>query len=706
MAGVRGDGSTLAFEPASSLSLTTSSNGITNTNDKKPSLSFTLGKGKVAAKKVMNVSQDGRDDSNSNRMSVDSLSAGTLEQYVTISVSCHHCYHTLHGHHKDVIYHNGMSMVDVWCGWCHRLQRIEVKKQIIIPMIKNNWRGLEQVKADAIAAAAKLAQVSVTGDPNDIKVSLYDSSHVTMVPLRCTHELVDDWQPQQQDAVKKALEEGRVKKEKTENESENGDIKPVIKTEDQLAAEALLAEAKAIEEQGELPILMQNMVPGIQVCISPPLSSCLSLIHGVQSLTTEEERLRHDLDHRPDDLDLSHPDSVRRYEETPIEAFGLGMLIGMGWTPGGNIGSGKNQTVVEPIEYIPRAHLMGLGASMAKPSDKKQKKYIKPGESRDPKQQMRVQPGEDGKVKHFRTLSQRLIPVHSMRMRTGALIEITNGPHARLYARVNRFKEGTDDPDGAIELRLNVSNELVLVSRHQFEILDENALPTDHPALKSGSDKKSSSSASSSSSSSKSRDDDDKRKKKGDKRSRSRSPQRSSRETDKEREKRRKKEKEREKEKAEKAADKKKKVVYPCMIASSSVKCTHHCCADVRQLQDDDDRIKWVVAGIRVRVVSQSLCGGTLYQKKGRVEDVMDTSRFIIVMDGDRKIIEGVKEKYVETALPKVGGRVRVLRGEHKGVIGALVERNSDTSMALVQTEDSDMLRISFDDIAEWVGRS
>jgi len=409
---------------------------------------------------------------------------------------------------------------------------------------------------------------------------------------------------------------------------------------------------------------MQNMVPGIQ------------------SLNTEEERLRHDLDHRPDDLDLSHPDSVRRYEETPIEAFGLGMLIGMGWTPGGSIGSGKNQTVVEPIEYIPRAHLMGLGASMAKPSDKKQKKYIKPGESRDPKQQMRVQPGEDGKVKHFRTLSQRLIPVHSMRMRTGALVEITDGPHARLYARVNRFKDGTDDPDGAIELRLNVSNELVLVPRHQFEILDENALPTDHPALKNGSDKKSSSSsaASSSSSSSKSRDEDDKRKKKGDKRSRSRSPQRSSRETDKEREKRRKKEKEREKEKSEKAADKKKK--------------------------DDDERIKWVVAGIRVRVISQSLCGGALYQKKGRVEDVMDSSRFIIVMDGDRKIIEGVKEKYVETALPKVGGRVRVLRGEHKGTVGALVERNSDTSMALVQTEDSDMLRISFDDIAEWVGRS
>jgi len=189
MAGVRGDGSTLAFEPASLLSLTTPNGSSSNTNgsssndSKKPSLSFSLGKAKVAAKKV-NVSQDGRaDDPNSNRMAVDSLSAGALEQ----------------------------------------LQRVEVKKQIVIPMIKNNWRGLEQVKADAIAAAAKLAQVSATGDPNDIK-----------------------------DAVKKALEEGRVKKEKTENDRENGngDVKPMIKTEDQLAAEALLAEAKAIEDQG------------------------------------------------------------------------------------------------------------------------------------------------------------------------------------------------------------------------------------------------------------------------------------------------------------------------------------------------------------------------------------------------------------------------------------------------------------------------
>jgi len=71
----------------------------------------------------------------------------------------------------------------------------------------------------------------------------------------------------------------------------------------------------------------------------------------------------------------------------------------------------------------------------------------------------------------------------------------------------------------------------------------------------------------------------------------------------------------------------------------------------------------------------------------------------------DKKIVEGVKEKYVETALPKAGGRVRIVRGEHKGVTGALIERNSEHAIALVQTEDSEMLRISFDDLAEWAAR-
>lgn len=38
---------------------------------------------------------------------------------------------------------------------------------------------------------------------------------------------------------------------------------------------------------------------------------------------------------------------------------------------------------IAPIEYVPRHHRLGLGAVKA-PEIKKEKKYIKPGESREP----------------------------------------------------------------------------------------------------------------------------------------------------------------------------------------------------------------------------------------------------------------------------------------------------------------------------------
>jgi hypothetical protein len=50
---------------------------------------------------------------------------------------------------------------------------------------------------------------------------------------------------------------------------------------------------------------------------------------------------------------------------------------------------------------------------------------------------------------------------------------------------------------------------------------------------------------------------------------------------------------------------------------------------------------------------------------------------------------------------------VRRLAGEHRGQRARLLKRNTETAAAAVQlTEDFSVLKVSFDDIAEFVGEA
>src|SRR6185437_4435552 len=92
----------------------------------------------------------------------------------------------------------------------------------------------------------------------------------------------------------------------------------------------------------------------------------------------EKGRLKHDVSLRPASSSLSDYDAV------PVDVYGEGMLMGMGWAPGGAVGVGKFARRVEPTEYIARADRQGLGASIAKSTleeeAKKKGKILKPGE--------------------------------------------------------------------------------------------------------------------------------------------------------------------------------------------------------------------------------------------------------------------------------------------------------------------------------------
>ena len=98
---------------------------------------------------------------------------------------------------------------------------------------------------------------------------------------------------------------------------------------------------------------------------------------------------------------------------------------------------------------------------------------------------------------------------------------------------------------------------------------------------------------------------------------------------------------------------------------------------------------------------------GLTNSKKGVVADVsggMDA--LALRMDGGA-LVEGVPASAVETALPKVGGAVLCVRGKHRNRRGRLLERHSEDAVAVVQlNEDFAIVKVDFDEVAEWVGVS
>jgi len=277
-----------------------------------------------------------------------------------------------------------------------------------------------------------------------------------------------------------------------------------------------------------------------------------------------------------------------------------------------------------------------------------------------------VKPGPDGRVHHFKKMSDRLIPVHSMQLRMGALVEITTGQHSSLYGRVSDFKVmEKNDPksDSICSIKLQLNEEIVQVNHSELQIIDEHALPSDHPALLSSEELQKRRAADVDMLAPILNGNDFKQ---NGKKKRSKSPEQDS-DNDTRPEKKHKSKRSRSRE-----------------LAAPM-------------------KITWVVPQIRVRVINKRLGGGKYYNQKGRVDDVVSVSHFTLIMDSGQ-LIEQLEEKDVETALPKPGGNVLLVKGEHKGEIGKLLERNASSSTAAIQLEsEMEVIKSSFDDIAEHV---
>jgi len=385
-----------------------------------------------------------------------------------------------------------------------------------------------------------------------------------------------------------------------DNKQENGNQE---KTLDEMAVEMIISEAKNkpafVETDKILPIILQNQ------------------IEGIENIQDEEERFKYDVQSRPDEAD------EEAYEQVPIEEFGKAMLRGMGWETGKPIGL-NNRGLVEPIEFVARQGRLGLGAT-PESIEVKKKKYIKPGESRDPKPIMVAPTGPDGKVRHIKRISEQLVPLSKSIV--GKLAAISSGPHEGLYVRVLQ-----ELPNDEAAVLLLASEEEVVVMKSDLNLtIGEHQLSKDHPALK-----------------------------------------------------------------------------YITKTKHHSTKSHKDFKSSASTESHSPPSATWLCPHIMVRLISKKFKGGKYYNKKGEIVDVIGKYECVVQLPGGA-LVEGVQQTGLETVIPKVGGKVMVVNGSSKGLLGTLLEHKKDKNKdaAVIQLgSDFSIATFQLDDIAEYVGNA
>ncbi len=116
------------------------------------------------------------------------------------------------------------------------------------------------------------------------------------------------------------------------------------------------------------------------------------------------------------------------------------------------------------------------------------------------------------------------------------------------------------------------------------------------------------------------------------------------------------------------------------------------------------DALAWLLPGIRVRFADPTFKQGRFFKSKGVVEHADDASADVRAAGGE--VVRLVPIAGLQTALPKAGGRVMMVRGAQRGRQGVLVSRSSAKGSGVVRLDAGARGEetVSLDDMAEWVG--
>jgi G patch domain/KOW motif-containing protein len=239
---------------------------------------------------------------------------------------------------------------------------------------------------------------------------------------------------------------------------------------DAQAARALVAEAQQLADGSTeappleaIPLLMQNRPP------------------GTEAVQDDKAKFLTDVEQRPPESTLDD------YERVPISHFGEAMLRGMGWSKGTAIG-GTFKGLVEPIEFVPRASGLGLGATLnvdLMRSDKKRrlqkdKRFIKPGETRSTETVVGSKVDADGRVRHVKGLSEELHEQEDLRLQRGARVRLLRGVHAGQVGKITRLF------NLMLDVKLGLSEAVVAVDESDVEVIAKSDYATRLKALRDG----------------------------------------------------------------------------------------------------------------------------------------------------------------------------------------------------------------------------
>ena len=419
----------------------------------------------------------------------------------------------------------------------------------------------------------------------------------------------------------------------------------------------------------------------------------------------EAQKLREDLETLPDVA------TEEDYDSMPVEDFGLALLRGMGWEKGKPIGRNA-KGLVEPVEFVPRQGRLGLGAT-PKMAAKEEKKYIKPGDSREAKPDLVAPVGPDGKVRHVKGISEKLVVRDRPGPRKEKVMRIVGGRHAGLKAEVMEVMGGEDGKGGGrVRVRLAVSEEEVMVEME--DVVDVGSWQEEEALKKKEGGERGRNGAGKSERGG----DPEKEERSGSGRDDAMQESRSAKNTHHD-ERSRNNDSRRDRDDGRGGATHREK--SSGKADRSDFREAEHQKSKAKSSRDekggaDGGGVKapaakpWLMPHVRVRIVDKRVKGGRLYLKKGTIVDVVTPTVCDVLLDssesrGRGDLVQGLKQSDLETALPKRGGRVAIVAGRHRGQVGKLLERRSEDELAVVQLAESfDILKLHMDDVAEYVG--
>mmetsp|Transcript_26896 Transcript_26896/g.39789 ORF Transcript_26896/g.39789 Transcript_26896/m.39789 type:complete len:492 (-) Transcript_26896:508-1983(-) len=365
------------------------------------------------------------------------------------------------------------------------------------------------------------------------------------------------------------------------------------------------------------------------------------------NVTTVSSELKEKQQYEKEIASLPDATDEMAYERVPITEFGAALLRGMGW-------NGKDEGGKAVVPPNMRPHRLGLGATP---------KLVVPdrpiGKIRTANQVKRDEKLQQQQAMYDKQHLERLAQDKQQTLQVGSIVQIDNNQRAKILKLVGvpGLNQVSIQIEGQATATSRKKGDLSLIARSQlisrpFQEIELASSKSDTKYTGQREDagiKKESNETHS-------RDD----RRKNDKRKA-----------------------EHEKEYRESSKKKRKRREYD----------------DKKQRKDQT----WLIPNIRVRVVTSKL-GSRYYKEKGVVVDVSHRGAATLQMQGGQ-VLDQVPERYLETALPKVGGNAIVLVGESKHSKGKMLERSSRMGKGVIQIfEDMSVKTLSLDDLAEWVG--